>query len=240
MGLKCSLLGHAYEPAEVDREREERGSEVVTVSREIERCQRCGAERVVSESTEVTTVVDEDDVDLGREGARDAPDDTVEPDADWSAAPEGVGASGDETTADEPPEASASPPGVADRAESADEADPPPDPAEEDAEILTDDPDPDRQPGQWPEEAEADRTDEGATADAGSDAGGSDGEPDADRVEPEPERRDTDENSLAGITVPEGSIACPDCGFRVDAESPYRDGDLCPECGGWLTAERNP
>ena len=56
MGLKCSLLGHSFEPADRERERKEQGKEVVTVVREIERCVRCGEERIVSESTEVTAV----------------------------------------------------------------------------------------------------------------------------------------------------------------------------------------
>jgi hypothetical protein len=62
MGLKCSLFGHAFEPADIEREREEQGNEVVTVVRELERCIRCGKERVTSETTEVTAVVDADEV----------------------------------------------------------------------------------------------------------------------------------------------------------------------------------
>ena len=125
MGLKCSLLGHSFEPADFEREREEQGSEVVTVVREIERCVRCGEERVVSESTEVTAVVDEEKVGL---------DDGADPD-DGPVAP--------------------------------------------------------------------------------------------------------DEEILSSITVPEGKIVCTECDFGVDAESSYRDGDPCPDCGAWLTSERN-
>jgi hypothetical protein len=56
MSLKCSLLGHAYAEPDVEREREEQGSEVVITIRETEVCTRCGAERVVSENKEVTTL----------------------------------------------------------------------------------------------------------------------------------------------------------------------------------------
>jgi len=77
MSLWCSLLGHRFGETTVEREREERESEVLTISREVETCGRCGARRVVSENTEVTTVdpapdqtADEDD-DGGLGGAVD-------------------------------------------------------------------------------------------------------------------------------------------------------------------------
>ena len=63
MALTCSLLGHAFDDYEVVRDREERGSEVVTSIREVAVCDRCGAERVLSENTEVTSIVDADAVD---------------------------------------------------------------------------------------------------------------------------------------------------------------------------------
>ena len=88
MGLQCSILGHSFEPAGVEREREEQGSEVVTTEREIQRCSRCGNERIVSESTEVTAVVDADALGLDGETDIDAdPDD----DAENSAIDESVG-----------------------------------------------------------------------------------------------------------------------------------------------------
>jgi hypothetical protein len=230
MGLKCSLLGHSYEPADFERERKEEGSEVVTVTREIERCVRCDEERVVSESTEVAAVVDEDDVefsDSGRVGAdHPAVDDAV-----------GTG-TGD---------------GLADR-----------DPAEEDTEILTDE-EPDREPGAWPEEPDeswepdeslgpddagesADSPGQGErpAAEAGAAAGTDETAPTADveaagagdEADEGPVR--PDEETLSGLTVPEGTIVCTDCAFSVDADSAYREGDPCPDCGAWLTSERNP
>ena len=56
MGIKCSLLGHRFAETEVTEEREEQGSEVVVTIREVEQCDRCGAERVVSENKEVTSL----------------------------------------------------------------------------------------------------------------------------------------------------------------------------------------
>lgn len=223
MGLKCSLLGHAYEPAGVERDREERGSEVVTVVREIERCHRCGAERVISESTEVTTVVEPEDVGLDGvdtdESAGGAFDGVVE----RSGAMDDVDApdeADDTTPADESPDFE-----VEDR-----------DPADEDAEILTDETG--RAPGQWPDDPEGEPWE--PTLDNDTDADETDADDDAVL-----DAADTDEiiteldDPAAGITVPEGRLDCPDCGFSVDAESSYRDGDPCPECGAWLRLERN-
>ena len=196
MGLKCTLLGHAYEPAGFERERKEEGSEVVTVTREIERCVRCDEERVVSESTEVTAVVDEDEVDIDDGGGSGA----VHPAVDD---PVGT-ATGDE---------------FADR-----------DPEEEDTEILTDE-EPDREPGAWPEEPDeswepeeslgpddagesADSPGQGErpAAEAGAAAGTDETAPTADgKVAGTGDEADEgpvrpDEETLSGLTVPEGTI----------------------------------
>ncbi|SEW16032.1 DUF7093 family protein [Natrinema salifodinae] len=56
MVLRCSLLGHDFGEAEVEREREERGSEVVVTVQEYEECSRCGDRNVISENTEVTSL----------------------------------------------------------------------------------------------------------------------------------------------------------------------------------------
>ncbi|MCY4729430.1 hypothetical protein KY092_02520 [Natronomonas gomsonensis] len=234
MGLKCSLLGHAFEPADVEREREEQGSEVVTVVRELERCTRCGAERVVSESTEVTAVVDPEDVGLDEEVS---PADVTADDVEGS---EGVGtfdgvversgAADDEDaeTASDASEGWSSAEETPDAPDEESEFEAR-DPEEEDAEILTDDGEPERAPGQWPDDP-----------DDGPWDPESDSVVDADAVDPDPEEDlDPDsEEELSGITVPEGVLVCEECGFHVDAESAYRDGDPCPECGSWLQLER--
>ena len=243
MGLQCSILGHAFEDAGVEREREEQGSEVVTTEREIERCRRCGAERVVAENTEVTAVVDGDAVGLEPEAeAEETPADESEDaigsalersDAETSesngldigeaAAPTSAG--DEESVGEESPTAGdeweTSESGIGgDRA-----GEETPDPETEDAEILTDDGDDgghERAPGQWPDEDGGDESE------------------DAERVvETDAAAEGADEESLSGITVPEGWIVCPECGFRAEAQSGYREGDSCPECNAWLEAERN-
>ncbi len=264
MGLQCSLLGHAFEDAGVEREREEQGSEVVTTEREIERCRRCGTERVVSESTEVAAVVDASDVGLEAGAGPESDGTEREADADSNGSDAGSGIAGaversgvDPADGDADPDEGgidATPPGTAASdefgtegpTESSTALDPnadvgrntgsedPPDPAAEDAEILTDDGDggedadpTERKPGEWPVGAGGTNT----SADAD----------DADSVGTEitEETPPPDGESLSGITVPEGAIVCPDCSFRVEADSGYRAGDPCPDCGAWLEAERN-
>jgi len=130
MGLRCSLLGHSFGERTVKREREERGQEVVLVSREVETCVRCGAQRIVAENKEVTTVEPADDVGL------DSTDDAggqATGGTDVSATPAGTG---DSTTTGGP--------------FSGEEFEAAGDPAEEDTEILEEGPD--REPGQWPDE----------------------------------------------------------------------------------------
>ena len=84
MGLKCSLLGHSFGESTVEHEREERGSEVVTSTREVAVCERCGEKRVLSENKEVTAVIDEADLETDdaadETGATDEPE--PEPDGD--------------------------------------------------------------------------------------------------------------------------------------------------------------
>ena len=94
MALTCSLLGHAFDDYEVVRDREERGSEVVTSIREVAVCDRCGAERVLSENTEVTSIVDAETVDADLPDAEaddvaEAPDDRFAPPADEAEATTG-------------------------------------------------------------------------------------------------------------------------------------------------------
>ncbi|WP_247002868.1 DUF7093 family protein [Halosolutus gelatinilyticus] len=128
MVLRCSLLGHDYGDPDVDREREERGSEVVVTVQEYEECARCGQRHVISENTEVTS--------LTTETAADPRPDEPEADADDAA-----------STPDAEPTDSA-----------ADDIDIPTDengdPITDDAEILEDEeptPDRDREHGEWPD-----------------------------------------------------------------------------------------
>jgi len=76
MSLKCSVLGHSFGETEVERDREEQGSEVVITIREVETCERCGTERTVSENKEVTAIETPDDGVVG--GAGDDPSASAE------------------------------------------------------------------------------------------------------------------------------------------------------------------
>ncbi|MFB6091662.1 MAG: hypothetical protein ABEK02_01485 [Haloquadratum sp.] len=88
MGLKCRLLGHAYGEPEVERNREEQGDEVVVTIREVQTCERCGAEQVVSQNKEVTSIRSPDEVGLD-EGAADEGGATPTPEAGAQDAAEG-------------------------------------------------------------------------------------------------------------------------------------------------------
>ncbi len=55
MGLRC-LLGCDWGEPEIEREREERGDEVIITVNEVKTCSRCGDRQVVSENTEVTSL----------------------------------------------------------------------------------------------------------------------------------------------------------------------------------------
>jgi len=156
MSLKCSLFGCKYGDAEVHREREENGSEVVITIRETQTCSRCGDVRVVSENKEVTTMETAADIvadDLQGESPEETPTDTgpesqppdattttrgtePSPDDGGTAIPDAeadevLRAGGDEGTTGDP---------------SAPEA------AEDDAVILDEESGEDREPGEWPEE----------------------------------------------------------------------------------------
>ncbi|MDZ7745331.1 MAG: hypothetical protein U5K28_01920 [Halobacteriales archaeon] len=225
MGVTCSLLGHAFEEADTERERTEQGSEAVTVIREIEECRRCGESRVTSESKEVTSILSPEEVAAESEGGPEpavtAAD--VSPDPDGDESPLDFDAADD--TEFEPTE------------------EPPADPAEEDAEILSEEPtepteSATREPGQWPEEPTTTTTmfdpdtltggeptpDE--PADEGNESDGLDEEPVT--TEPEP----------AATSILDGEYVCSECGFATPMDtSSLREGDACPSCHrGYLDA----
>ena len=56
MGLWCTVFGHDWGEPETERDRREEGEEVVVTVRELEICNRCGAEEVLGESVEVTAI----------------------------------------------------------------------------------------------------------------------------------------------------------------------------------------
>lgn len=240
MGLKCSVIGHKYGEASVERDREEQGSEVVITIREEETCERCGNTRVVSENKEVTSIETPSDI-AGEMVEGDGPDAMVGG-ADSSGEAETVADTAVET------EREAVDPG-ADDAEILDaEADAGgdselDDPSTVESAADTDDairtnPDEDdgiiidgddesadgdgREPGAWPEEP---------------DSGDDDWTPITETEKEGPDDTDaesaTDVEPLGGsaVTVPEGKFRCPECGFSTDVESSsLRAGDFCPEC----------
>lgn len=236
MGLTCSLLGHAFEDTDVERDREEQGSEVVTIVREVETCRRCGETRTISENKEVTAIVEPDDVGTDTDGSG----------ALGSMAEAADDPPTDESTTDHP---TADHPKVdADDAATDPEFEPPDDPAEEDAEILEDDRETPREPGQWPETEDGfepttltgDRADaaEGAVEDAEDDDAGDD-EPDVPEEGEDAESEPVSSPEPAATSVPTGDYVCPECGFSTPAaESSLREGDSCPECRrGYLTGQ---
>lgn len=54
MGLKCSVIGHRFEEPGLVHEREPRGDEIISISREVVVCTRCGRQRVLAERKEIT------------------------------------------------------------------------------------------------------------------------------------------------------------------------------------------
>jgi hypothetical protein len=257
MSLKCSIFGHKYTEPDVERERDEQGSEVVITIRELESCERCGHTRVVSENKEVTTL---ETPDVGAEGA--APDD--EPAAEAPSR----GSMGDEADDAGTVEGSAH----ADVAEATD------------AEIIDEEPVPDAEGGSvagGSAEGAAQEGDHHPADEVIQDAGGSGGqageadqeqdgvdeddgvilESDAEGVEPESrqpgewpqdsgDEQEPDwvsetehtaptvddggpdiESAGSAVTVPEGEFFCGECGFTTEVESSsLRAGDFCPEC----------
>ncbi|SEW11455.1 DUF7093 family protein [Halobacterium jilantaiense] len=161
MGIRCSLLGHDYGESFVERDREERGNEVVVTERELRECNRCGAEHVTSENTEVRPVQPEPESTTDADASTDtaSPTDTVDagaqPTDDDPDTGDAGGAFTSATEVIEQAEAGMSGGAEASGAGVDDTTDPAADPDADDAVILDDDPD-DTGPGsdQWDEPAD--------------------------------------------------------------------------------------
>lgn len=260
MGLTCSLLGHDWDDPTTEREREQRGDEVITTVREVQVCTRCDERSVVSENTEVRSAEPDPDPEPagtpGDDGTGSAPTPTRDaPDADATVGGAGVDAGFGDVDAEYE--------GV-----------------EDDAVILEDEPvEPsERQPGEWPsaedtrlDELDAPVDDEPSVTDAvgGADAAGSaepvdaaagDEAPDAASAVvdengshdgsdwPDPGRSDADAGSggpgsgiarAAPTSTPEptdeidvdATFVCPACEFHAPSmNASLREGDICPEC----------
>ncbi|MEE6211049.1 oxidoreductase [Salarchaeum sp. III] len=181
MGLRCSLLGHDFGEPEVEREREERGNEVVETVREVKICERCGSESVVSENTEVRSIKPDPRVESDESaGAADAAESSPAPDLE--AAVTRVSGGGSDEHADEAGESAAVEAGAGEFEDvSAEEDDGvilSDDTAEEEEEVPAD-----REPGQWPD-ADDTRQDERDVTEGGAaraeDGDVSDGAPEED------------------------------------------------------------
>lgn len=213
MSLKCSVFGHRFGDPVAERARDESGSEVVITIQEVQTCDRCGHERVVSENKEVTTL--------------ETPEEPADTAGDRSA--ESSEPAGDTSSADEPPVQEAEPaaattgstPDLGAVDEEPDdgvilEAD---EPADDEA---------DRDPGAWPEEPGDDGPEWAPPTDVD------------DAADPAPDPGPSVEPTGEALTVPEGRFRCPSCGFTTPvAASSLREGDFCPECHtGSLAHER--
>lgn len=250
MGLRC-IIGHDFGEIQTERDRRERGEEVIVTIREFRECDRCGDTRVVSENKEVRSAVtaemdrstptERDDATDDRDARTRGPAETFDGVAD-----EDVSADEDDGVIleDEPEERQ---------------------PGEWPADETADDGDEDEhEPTPWPE---VEGEDEGYAAEAGeggdpegvefgsgltpeaaaSDAGGTttadDGEEVVEatrggsrggfrRASPSPSPTGRQRSDAA-----ETEFFCPECSFTTPTEdSSLRPGDICPSCRlGYLT-----
>ena len=253
MSFKCSVFGHRYGDPEVEREREEQGSEVVITITETETCKRCGEQRIVSENKEVTTLETPSDI-VGDDLDDETADDETEPEQAQAGTETAVA----DAETEQPPAAGSttpepeSAPERTDDAEIIDDGDDEPaaGDSEQDAETerVTDMEAED--PTAWPQEddQEVEEEDDAVILDADDDSD------DEERAPGEwPEEDDDDDDDWApdtgqdlrpvedeqpdveptadAVTVPSGEFYCPECEFTTAVESSsLREGDFCPEC----------
>jgi len=254
MSLKCSIFGCRWGDTEVEREREEDGSEVIITIRETETCSRCGDVRVVSENKEVTTLETAADI-VADDLADDSPEQSTGATPSGAAdepAPAGEEPAPEEATGGEP--ATTIPDAESDAVVTADDAAPTGgDPQEDvdDAVILdSGDNDPGETASSPEPEQPAVEQDQGAeiVGEPETDADEESGERDHGEWPEEPDDGDDweqptdidhgvdEEPSGFGtvgnaVTVPEGEFYCPECEYTTPVESSsLRAGDYCPEC----------
>ncbi|MFB6174220.1 MAG: oxidoreductase [Halobacteriales archaeon] len=244
MGLRC-LIGHEYGEPETEREREERGDEVVVTEREYKECGRCGQRRVISENTEVKAAAsgsasDREPGTGGRTGADVGS--AGEEYGDVTAAEDDgvILEEGEAETAEDAPREWPEREGEPD--EAAVEHDPWPEAGGEDEGY-------DAEPAEGP--AEDVEFGGGLAPESDGDA-----EPDADAetVEPVPEDDGGDADTGFARAAPgpdpgdpqrpaeaDTEFVCPECGHTAPAVGgSLRSGDICPECGQGYLAEREP
>ncbi|WP_254861950.1 DUF7093 family protein [Halovivax gelatinilyticus] len=260
MAVRCSLLGHSFGELEVDRTREERGSEVVVTVEEYEVCDRCGTRNVLSENTEVKRIA------RATDSADSTRDQEVEPPAEREAEPEGAEDLAPSDADDEslPTDEAGEP--ITDDAEILDDSDGDHDeperghgewPASDDVGADESDAN-DSSPAEWPDAGEPEPEDTGELIDD-SDAPQSD-DAATDPAEPTDDSVRTDETPAtrsdpsSGIEsagdAPEPGTSpsrdgvpteffCPRCSFVASSDrGSLRAGDICPECKKGYLGER--
>ena len=248
MGFKCSVFGCNWGETDVEREREENGSEAITTIRETETCTRCGEVRVVSENTEVTTLetaadIVADDLDEGTGAAESPPPGVDSETGDPPETDEGSGA----TIPDAESDTAVRTAGAGESGSAG-----PPEGGEDDAVILDDESEEtgattEEEKISEPESLEETDPDEEAEiledTDPDEDGERAPGEwpeePDDGDDWEQPtdiDRADDEESNGFGtvgntVTVPEGEFYCPECEYAAAVESSsLREGDYCPEC----------
>jgi len=209
MGLRCSLLGHDYGEAFVERDREERGEEVVVTERELAECTRCGSEKVTAENTEVRALQSE-----RREDATASDATTSDAGAEPATAAGGADSSTDTSTSDSSGGAFASPTDAIEQAEAGMDTDDSvgEEPDADDAVILDDDADDEPGSDQWEE-------------------------PETPETEPEPEPVEDDAEVVDAGADPEPEPTQPDAGQTHQHADAEASTDAERARGEWPAAE---
>lgn len=249
MGLTCSVLGHQYGERERTESRDEQGSEVIVTVQEVETCSRCGHEKVVTESKEVTAAHDQATADTPAEPTPEESVPVETPPVQTAPADEAAPEVADDGVDD----------GVIMSAEDEREhgewpADDEP-PADEDVDTETwtgveepEDDDPAEEPSSWPEQT---GDDEGYDATVGD---ADDYDDDVIEATPDPRAATVDDASGGGFAKagPIGSpndppaedvhieYYCPQCSWTAQSlTASVRAGDICPGCRAGYVAERD-
>lgn len=244
MGLRCSVLGHRYGERERVEERDDQGSEILHISREIKTCERCGETLLITENKEITHAhtPPEPSSDPQPRSAPDPEPELAEPvtsddDDDGLILP-------NEPTDREPGEWPADPEPETSSEEQSDTAWPePPDDPQEDPD-KTDDESADQA---WPDIEE--EADEGFDATVG-DHDDEDEILEAIQTESQQAVEITESGfaRAAPIDAPDDSTNdevrteyyCPQCEWKAKSlVASVRRGDICPSCKKGYVAERN-
>ncbi len=255
MGLKCSFLGHQFEEPGLVNEREHRGDDVIDIKRRVMVCSICGERRVLAERKEITKqTFDEgehegDAIDDPSETVDDPDPEADDPDPEQTAESTGID--------DEDSEASgfAGVDIVNDGSSETNGA--PSEERRDDGVILSENDMTSRSSSNWStrsddrlgdswhpatktpvhrqENGESSNSITAATDDGEILASASTGATESDAVSrtsaetiEDESTTDTQQNSSE---FNEEMIICSTCGFSViAANSPFRSGDICPQC----------